>query len=383
MAVAEQLKILSKGPAAWNKWRDKHPNVSIDLSKAKLSRAHLGGANLNRADLSRANLNWADLSGADLGTANLNHAELGGADLGEADLSGANLREAILLGADLGEAVLIRADLRRATLIRADLREAVLLGADLGEAELLNASLSRANLSDCRLTEARLASTNFGQTSLKGVKGLETCIHRGPSVIDYHTLMESGPLPEVFLRGCGLSNEFIHYLPCFWNQPFEFYSCFISYSHADKSFARRLHDTLQGRGIRCWLDEHQLLPGDHVHKVVDEAVRLWDKVLLCCSQDSLTSWWVDKEIQKALMKEERLSKERGKEVLAIIPLNLDGYMLKLDWQNWKQQHVISRLAADFTDWKKDDDKFNEQVEKVIKALRADNGARPPAPKPRL
>jgi hypothetical protein len=29
----------------------------------------------------------------------------------------------------------------------------------------------------------------------------------------------------------------------------------------DKLFARRLHDTLQGRGIRCWLDEKQMLPG--------------------------------------------------------------------------------------------------------------------------
>jgi hypothetical protein len=31
------------------------------------------------------------------------------------------------------------------------------------------------------------------------------------------------------------------------------YSVFISYSHADKAFARRVHDTLQGRGIRCLL----------------------------------------------------------------------------------------------------------------------------------
>jgi hypothetical protein len=36
------------------------------------------------------------------------------------------------------------------------------------------------------------------------------------------------------------------------NNPIEFYSCFISYSHDDKSFARRLHDQLQMRGIRCW-----------------------------------------------------------------------------------------------------------------------------------
>jgi hypothetical protein len=36
-------------------------------------------------------------------------------------------------------------------------------------------------------------------------------------------------------------------------EPIQFYSCFISYCHDDKPFARALYDTLRGRGIRCWL----------------------------------------------------------------------------------------------------------------------------------
>jgi hypothetical protein len=140
---------------------------------------------------------------------------------------------------------------------------------------------------------------------------------------------------------------------------------------------------LQGQGIRCWLDEKELLPGDQIHRAVDEAVRLWDKVLLCCSEAALTSWWVDKEVQKALMKEEQLWKERGKEVLAIIPLNLDGYMFDPQWQDWKKQHLTARLAADFTGWKWSNKKFEQQLERVVKALRADAGAREAPPKPRL
>lgn len=69
-------------------------------------------------------------------------------------------------------------------------------------------------------------------------------------------------------------------------RPIDDYSVFISYSHQDKPFARRIHDTLQGRGIRCWLDEHQLLPGDDVHEHIERGIRLWDKVLLCASQHS-------------------------------------------------------------------------------------------------
>jgi len=241
-----------------------------------------------------------------------------------------------------------------------------------------------ARLEDTDFARAIVGYNVFALTSLKTARGLDACVHRFPNSIDYQTLRASGPLPEVFLRGCGLPDDYIKFLPSFCNQPFEFYSCFISYSHADKSFARRLHDALQGRGIRCWLDEHQLVPGEHIHRAVDEGIRLWDKVMLCCSEASLRSWWVDNEMQKALMKEEQLSKERGKTVFGIIPLNLDGYIFGEEWKNdWKWQHVNSRMAADFTGWEKDNGKFEEQVERVVKALRADGMVKLPPPKAKL
>lgn len=163
----------------------------------------------------------------------------------------------------------------------------------------------------------------------------------------------------------------------------EFYSCFISYTHADKSFARRLHDALQGRGIRCWLDEHQLLPGADIHEEVDRGIRLWDKMLLCCSKDSLTSWWVNYEIEKAFEKEQRLMKERGEKALALIPLNLDGYLFSKEFHGGAAHTLRSRLAADFMGWATDDKKFEEQFERLVRALRADAGGREGPPPRRL
>ena len=107
------------------------------------------------------------------------------------------------------------------------------------------------------------------------------------------------------------------------------YSVFISYSRADKSFARRLHNDLQAAGIRVWLDEHEILPGDKFKAKIDEGIRIWDKVILCCSEASLKSWWVDKEIERALQKEQRLAKEAD-DVLALIPVSLDSAVFGWD-----------------------------------------------------
>jgi uncharacterized protein YjbI with pentapeptide repeats len=284
-------------------------------------------------------------------------------DLREADLLGANLLRAILLGADLCDA---------------DLSDT-----DLSDAELTNANLSGTNLSGAILNRCVCCGTVFSFVNLSATIGLKEVKHLGPSELGVHTLAKSnGKIPEVFLRGCGLPEEFISYIPSlFADSAIDFYSCFISYSHSDKSFARRLHNDLQARGIRCWLDEKQLLPGDKIHERIDQGIRVWDKVLLCASKESLNSWWVDNEVTTALEKERNLSTADEKK-LVLIPLNLDGHLFRDDFEwGWKSQ-VTSRLAANFKGWKKNNAKFEEQFELVVKALKTKQTREPP-PTPKL
>jgi hypothetical protein len=129
------------------------------------------------------------------------------------------------------------------------------------------------------------------------------------------------------------------------------------------------------RGIRCWKDEHNVPLGSDIYSEIAHGIRHWDKVLLCASRNSLSSWWVDNEIDLIFEKERQLMKERGKKVLALIPLNLDGYMFN-SWDSGKSQQVKSRLAADFVDWETDTEKFSNQIEALIKALRTDSGREP-------
>ena len=394
MTREQALKLLRGGPDGIKEFNQLRwngatiPDLSgaglrgANLSDASLSGAELSGAELMGTNLGGADLSGADLSGADLGGANLRDAELPEASLVGVNLDGANLIHVDLNSANLACSNLSGADLRTAVLRNTNLTDTNLSFADFSDADLIEANLSYADLTSANFSSAQFAYTNCA-CDLSEAIGLEEAIHHGPSLIDIGSILSfKGDLPETFLRGCGLRDEEIEYFRSVVGSPIRFYSCFISYSHEDKQFARRLHDALQGKGIRCWLDEHQVLPGDEIHELVNKAIRVWDKVLLCCSKDSLTSWWVDNEIAAAFSKEQRLMKERGEKVLALIPLDLDGYVFS-GWDSGKKETVLQRVVTDFKGWDKDNPKFERELDKVIKALRADEGSREKPPKPKL
>ena len=252
MANPEHLEILKQGVEQWNKWRKEIPDIDPDLSEAdldgaRLGRADLDGARHNAADLHAVNLSGARLFGASLFKANLNGANLIGADLTGADLSGASFTGASLsrtglLGANLG-----RVSARRQAVTLHE-RGADLSEADLSEADLSYADLGGADLNRTDFTAARAGGTNFAEVDLSTAKGLETIKHNGPSTIGIDTIYKShGKIPEAFLRGCGVPDEFIAYIGSMVGRPIEFYSCFISYSTKDQEFAERLYNDLQGQ----------------------------------------------------------------------------------------------------------------------------------------
>ncbi len=405
MANPEHLEILKQGVEQWNQWRKEHPKVRPDLSGADLEKAYLRGVDLNwvrfdesilRADLSGAKLRGADLGGAHLWKANLIKAHLSKANLRQANLRGARLTEADLReaglaganlikanlkrahlwktnlsGAELREAKLNEAHLWRANLVTSDLGGANLRGADLREAALGGTNLRGANLNGADFTAARAEATIFADLDLSVAKGLESVIHFGPSTVGIDTIYKShGKIPEIFLRGCGVPDEFIAYVGSMVGRPIEFYSCFISYSTRDQEFADRLHADLQTRGVRCWFAPEEIKGGRKLHEQIDEAIRLHDKLLLILSEHSMSSNWVKTEIANAQEREKR----EGKQLL--FPITLVPFEAIKQWKLFdadigmdSAREIREYFIPDFSNWK-DHDSYQTAFQRLVKDLKA-------------
>ena len=165
----------------------------------------------------------------------------------------------------------------------------------------------------------------------------------------------------------------------------EYYSCFISHNSQNKKFARRLYKSLQRCGVRCWFDEKEIRAGDSIADEIDQGIRLWDKVILCCSRESLdqkSSWWIEHELEKAMKKERDLRRKRGEKVLTVIPVDLDGFVFSEEYQGAMKSEILSRKVADFANWM-DPDAFKAALDELVDGLRADEGCRESPPELKL
>jgi|SRR5215472_1398288 len=332
MADAEQLALIRRSVEEWNAWRENSPEVQVDLSEAPLHETFLQSANLGSANLCRASLNRAMLEGADLRESNL-----GGADLYDADLAGADLTAA-------------------------DLREA-----NLGGANLYNADFSRTKLSG-----AAMRRTFFSNTNLKDADGLDSCIHWGPSTVDYLTLARSWPVSPIFLRDCGLPDSLITHLPSLIaDGTIPFYSCFISYSTEDQEFANRLYTDLRNKGVRCWFAPHDARGGEKLHEQINTAIRMHERLLLILSPNSINSAWVETEIRYARRR------ERNEKKRVLFPVRLASYDALREWNLFDADEgrdlaaeIRKYYIPNFSEWKSHDP-YQKEFEKLLRDLRTE------------
>jgi len=92
---------------------------------------------------------------------------------------------------------------------------------------------------------------------------------------------------------------------------------------------------------------------------------------------------VDGEINRLFQKEAQIMKERGKKVLALIPLNLDGFLFSTVYASGKKAELTSRVAANFVGRERNHQLFDRELGKIIRALRTAEGGREQPPQARL
>jgi len=371
MANPEHLNLLRQGVELWNKWRIENPRILIDLRGAELNDTDLKGANLTHSDLEAARFSGADLTGANLWYAELTNTHFEEARLVSAKLNSSmggepRFDKADLSDADLSTSILRASSMRGAILIGAvmwhtDLNYSRLGDADLTRADLRSTNLSRTYLSGANFDHARLGHTVLGDTDLSNVKGLDSCEHAEPSILDISTLARSGRLPLPFLRGCGLPDTYIDYLPSLLNDPIQFYSCFISYSSKNHEFAERLYADLQNKGVRCWFAPEDLRIGDKFRQRIDESIRLHDKVLLVLSEDSISSAWVENEVENALEREHNAKR------LVLFPIRIDEAVVNTQMA-WAASLRRQRHIGDFTSWK-NHDAYQQSFDRLLRDLK--------------
>ena len=383
MANSAHLAVLESGIDAWNQWREQFAEIRPDLSDADLTLKALDNIDFGKANLSGAQLHGASLRSAKLTEADLSYARACGVDMTDACLNGARLTRADFHFADfrlLDDDATDLEGLRnhplnvkfkgrggRRSLFLASrhwsaMKGSMLERADLSNTGLLGTNLTDANLRGAKLHEASLIRTSFVDANLSNVSGLDTCDHRGPSYISFSTLANSGELPLTFLRGCGLPDNIIEKVPPLFDQPLQFYSCFISYSSKDQEFAKRLHADLQNSGVRCWFAPHDLPIGAKTWDGIDEAIRIRDKVLLILSEGAIASDWVEDEVTAAF------AEERRRKELILFPLRLDDTIMDSD-EPWAGKLRDNRNIGNFTRWR-DNDAYRATLERVLRDLKA-------------
>jgi uncharacterized protein YjbI with pentapeptide repeats/DNA-binding XRE family transcriptional regulator len=185
LANKQHLALLKKGAKAWNKWRNKNPDIIPQLSGINLNEEdckNLSGFNLDNANLADISGYVISFKGASLVQANLKGAKLTEVDLSHASLQEANLEEATLSDvnlshADLTNAILIKASIKDAWLSKATFDRASLRGADIIDANFSQASLRKANLSEVNLRYSDLTEANLNEASLENATVVNCTIY--------------------------------------------------------------------------------------------------------------------------------------------------------------------------------------------------------------
>ena len=119
------------------------------------------------------------------------------------------------------------------------------------------------------------------------------------------------------------------------SQRFE-YDVFVSYSREDKAVVWALAERLRGDGLKVWLDEWEIQPGDSIVQRMEEGLERSRVLLSMVSARGLDSRWAGLERYAVMFRDPEEGERR------FIPVRLDdakvpGLLGQFAFVDWRQR----------------------------------------------
>lgn len=129
---------------------------------------------------------------------------------------------------------------------------------------------------------------------------------------------------------------------------------FLSHSSKDKPAVGRISRSIESYGISVWLDEAEINVGDSLFQKIADAIESIDFVIAVISTSSVTSKWVQKELQLAM------TKEILNQQVTVLPLVIDSCKIPF--------FISDKCFADF----RDPINYDDSINKLVRAILSDS-----------
>lgn len=225
------------------------------------------------------------------------------------------------------------------------------------------------NFRDCYFTECdfsgvEIANISFINCHFSSNKNIDLISSEKSSNIDYKTIFNSDSFPDKFLISIGTPSEVLTLYKTYGGKNRRFFRCFISHSSEDGSFAKKLHDDLQGSGISSWYAPENLKLGERIRDGLESAINESERIVLVLSSNSIKSHWVESEMETAL----ELERKVGNRQSLLIPITLDEGVWTEDVP-WVNMIKRERNIGNFSNWE-DGNQYRESYLKLLDSLKS-------------
>jgi class 3 adenylate cyclase/GTPase SAR1 family protein len=116
------------------------------------------------------------------------------------------------------------------------------------------------------------------------------------------------------------------------------FDVFLSHNNRDRAVVRRIAEKMRANGLRVWLDEWILRPGDDIYQALEEGLLESRTMVLCISPAALGSGWVNLEKATLLFRDPRNVERR------FVPLLMPGGDLPDSFR--KYEYIDFRQESD-------------------------------------